>query len=226
MVPGTEHGGYRHMSLRQAATVCVIRPAATGFEVLLGKRGQTASFVGGAHVFPGGSVDEIDIVRAGPAGDPSAYAAVRETFEEMAIALTHPQESRDEYRTGEFGAVAGATDPSRLLYLSTWVTPAFSPIRFDTRFYLCTVASSTTEMMDGHEFVSSAWATPAQALENIAGGLWLCVSPTVAHLNYLSAFGTIDALIQGVRSNQHRDLIDQFVVAGHRPEGVKADTLF
>ena len=212
------------MSLRHAATVCVVRPADAGFQVLLGKRGKTASFVGGAHVFPGGAVDEIDVVRAGPAGDPGAYAAVRETFEEMSIALTHPTESRGEYRSGEFDTVAGATDPSQLLYLSTWVTPAFLPIRFDTRFYLCAVARDTTEMMDGHEFVSSDWATPSQALENVAQGAWLCVSPTVAHLNYLSAFGTIDALVEGVRSHQHRDLIDQFGVEGHRPEGVKAET--
>lgn len=212
------------MSLRQAATVCVVRPAADGFQVLMGKRGETASFVSGAHVFPGGAVDEIDVVRAGPAGDPAAYAAVRETFEEMAIALTHPRESSAEYRLGEFDAVAAATDPSRLLYLSTWVTPAFLPIRFDTRFYVCPVAARTTEIMDGHEFVSADWATPAEALEYAASGSWLCVSPTLAHLNYLSAFPTINELLEGIRNNRSRILIDQFRVEGHRPEGVKTES--
>ena len=152
------------MSLRHAATVCVVRPARDAFEVLLGKRGEGAAFVGGAYVFPGGAVDPIDIARAGDNGDAAAFAAVRETFEEMAIAVTHSSPSLPRYRSLEFADIEAGTDPMQLSYVSTWVTPAFLPIRFDTRFYLAEVGADTDAVMDGYEFVDAAWVTPEAAL--------------------------------------------------------------
>lgn len=53
--------------LRPAATVIVLRPAATHpFDVLLVKRNDAVAFMAGAHVFPGGRVDDTDA--ALPAG--------------------------------------------------------------------------------------------------------------------------------------------------------------
>ena len=45
---------------RDAATVILLRPAAAGFEVFLLRRRKTASFMGGAFVFPGGAADPED----------------------------------------------------------------------------------------------------------------------------------------------------------------------
>src|SRR4051812_26941808 len=45
---------------REAASVIVARPAATGLEVLLMRRQPTMSFAAGMHVFPGGSVQPDD----------------------------------------------------------------------------------------------------------------------------------------------------------------------
>ena len=48
---------------RRAATVVVIRDAPPGaFEVRLLRRSAAMTFVAGAHVFPGGTVDEADVL--------------------------------------------------------------------------------------------------------------------------------------------------------------------
>ena len=47
---------------RPAATVIVLRPATEHpFEVLLVRRNDSVAFMGGAHVFPGGRVDDTDV---------------------------------------------------------------------------------------------------------------------------------------------------------------------
>jgi 8-oxo-dGTP pyrophosphatase MutT (NUDIX family) len=90
---------------RDAATVLLLRPGATGPEVYLLRRQTSMAFAGGMYVFPGGGVDERDFdhaVRwAGP--EPATWAsllgtdetraralvcaAVRETFEESGVLL-------------------------------------------------------------------------------------------------------------------------------------------
>ena len=60
---------------RDAATVILLRPAATGFEVFLLRRRKNASFMGGAFVFPGGAADPED-------GGDLRVTAARELFEE------------------------------------------------------------------------------------------------------------------------------------------------
>src|SRR5689334_21826809 len=100
-------GARRVTPIRDAATVIVVRDAAGGgFEVLLLLRRSTLDFSPGAHVFPGGAVDEADRApevaawctghtdasASAALGLPSgglAYfvAAVRECLEEAGLAL-------------------------------------------------------------------------------------------------------------------------------------------
>jgi 8-oxo-dGTP pyrophosphatase MutT (NUDIX family) len=92
---------------RAAATVVLLRDGEAGLEVFLVRRTKGASFMGGAHVFPGGKVDGTDadpelLARAcgvegraaamalGETIDGSAarslyVAALRETFEESGV---------------------------------------------------------------------------------------------------------------------------------------------
>src|SRR3954465_14759136 len=82
---------------RPAATLALLRDAAGGPEVLMLQRTQSAVFLGGAYVFPGGSLDTADtdprlVARVGklPPEDPSIAfwgAAIRECFEEAGILL-------------------------------------------------------------------------------------------------------------------------------------------
>lgn len=90
---------------RCAATVVLLRDAATGLEAYLLRRVSTMAFAAGMHVFPGGGVDVRDADAttgwAGPAPEEWAdtlrtgaatarslvSAAVRETFEESGVLL-------------------------------------------------------------------------------------------------------------------------------------------
>jgi 8-oxo-dGTP pyrophosphatase MutT (NUDIX family) len=93
---------------RNAATVVLLRPGATGPEVYLLQRQTSMAFAGGMCVFPGGGVDPRDfdasVAWAGPDAATWAHrlgtdeatahalvcAAVRETFEESGVLLAGP----------------------------------------------------------------------------------------------------------------------------------------
>lgn len=91
---------------RPASTVVLVRPASPAFEVFLVRRHDNVAFMSGAHVFPGGRVDEADgvadprrccdgvdtAVARLPDLTPAEavafhVAAVRELFEEAAVLL-------------------------------------------------------------------------------------------------------------------------------------------
>src|SRR3954465_9648942 len=82
---------------RPAATLALLRDASEGPEVLMLQRTQSAVFLGGAYVFPGGSLDTTDtdprVARGGasrPAENPPIacwIAAIRECFEEAGVLL-------------------------------------------------------------------------------------------------------------------------------------------
>ena len=74
---------------RDAATVVLMRPGASGPELYLLSRQTSMAFAGGMCVFPGGGVDPRDfdsaVAWSGPS--PSAWADQLQTSEEMARAL-------------------------------------------------------------------------------------------------------------------------------------------
>jgi 8-oxo-dGTP pyrophosphatase MutT (NUDIX family) len=109
---------------RPAATVVVLRDSSSGPEVFMVRRHADTAFMGGAHVFPGGRVDQADhdgdatwcdgVAHAArqlpelPGADAVAYhvAAARELFEEAGVLL-----ARDA--SGAFVSLAGASDHER-----------------------------------------------------------------------------------------------------------------
>ncbi len=100
------------MPIRPAATVLLLRDCDRGIEVLLLRRTTRAVFSPGAHVFPGGALDEADASDSiahccGAFGDAEAsaalgltrgglayyVAAVRECFEEAGVLLARDRET-------------------------------------------------------------------------------------------------------------------------------------
>ena len=119
--------------VRPAATLILIRDRATSPRVLLGRRADTAAFLPGTFVFPGGAVDPADYTAvpevglrpetALALGDPAfAVAAVRELFEETGLQL------------------GKGLDLSALHYVFRAVTPPGYPRRFDARFFVADAA--------------------------------------------------------------------------------------
>ena len=94
------------MTLRDAATVMLVRDGQSGLEVFMLRRNLNSDFVGGAYVFPGGAVDEedrhadLERVSRGRSDDQASnllgldkgglafwVAAIRESFEEAGVLL-------------------------------------------------------------------------------------------------------------------------------------------
>jgi 8-oxo-dGTP pyrophosphatase MutT (NUDIX family) len=172
------------------------------------RRVHSAAFMGDAHVFPGGALDECDrgelaarVVRWG--GDPEELpwraAALRELAEEAGVFLTDPPESRvggdgaELYRQlAEAGAVL---DADRLAYFSNWVTPRGAPRRFDARFYAVVVAPGTAAGADRTEVTEACWVAPAEALRRAGAGEWRVEFPTRRHLEALDAHRDAAAVV-------------------------------
>jgi 8-oxo-dGTP pyrophosphatase MutT (NUDIX family) len=167
------------------------------------RRGNTADFMGGAHVFPGGGVDDIDrsdlayrVVRF--SGDPDEVpwrsAALRELAEEVGVVLSnHPVDVAGLRGTRLFTALEAAgcvLEADRLEYLSNWVTPIGLPRRYDTRFYVTVVPTSTVAASDRVEVFDAVWVTPVEALGKARAGEWYVEFPTRRHLELLAGFDT------------------------------------
>src|SRR3989442_717277 len=60
MADAEVNGSAKTKGIRPASTLILLRDSARGVEVLMVRRAQTAAFLGGAYVFPGGAVDALD----------------------------------------------------------------------------------------------------------------------------------------------------------------------
>jgi 8-oxo-dGTP pyrophosphatase MutT (NUDIX family) len=161
---------------RQAASVILLR-GDSALEVLLVKRTPHARFMGGVWVFPGGAVD----AQEGDGDEAHRAAAIRELREEASITLE---------------------DPDALDKFSRWITPAEVQIRFDTHFFLAALPPGQEPKVDGEECVDLGWFTPRSALEAHASGEIVLVFPTIKHLEQLSDFPSVEALLAYARGRE------------------------
>jgi 8-oxo-dGTP pyrophosphatase MutT (NUDIX family) len=174
---------------RPAATVILLRGEGGALEVLLVRRNPEARFMGGAWVFPGGSVD-----RGEGEGDAALRAAaIREVFEEAGITLE---------------------DPGTLVPFSRWITPAQVKTRGDTWFYLAPVPAGASPSVDGSEIVDAQWITPQAALEAVGAGELFMVFPTIKHLEQIAGFGSAKELIAHALGREVRPVQPRVVMSG------------
>lgn len=202
---------------RPASTICVFRDGAEGAEVLMVRRGATARFMGGAWVFPGGTVDEID--RSATALDLAAgdvrpepaqwmLAAVRELVEETQVWITDPPVGlaalepflKDDEVYAEAARRGCRFDLDRLGYFANWITPSMVPMRFDTRFYAAAVPADTAIYPDPAELDRGEWVRPEVALERARSGDWVVPFPTRKTLELFVGFGSATAVMDHVRA--------------------------
>src|SRR5262245_13184769 len=166
---------------RPAATLILLRDGRQGIEVLMMQRAKESAFLGGAYVFPGGSLDKTD-----DAGDdPLAkyrFAAVRECFEEAGILLLHDKNNRQipakrahelmEFREKPF------KDPlqrenrhvprASRAHCGHWITAPGAARRFETHFFLAVAPEGQEGSHDANEAVHQLWIRPEEALERSA----------------------------------------------------------
>lgn len=156
-------------------------------------------------------------------------AGVRETFEEAGVLLARRRrESRiidlgegdvarrfDDHRhslnsgTGDFAAILEAEElllaAGGLSYVSRWITPRGAVRRYDTRFFAAEMPYGQVPIHDNDEAVHHEWLTPGDALEANAADEMLMVTPTVAVLQRLSAFGSVDEALSAAMAGSQRD---------------------
>ncbi len=146
--------------LRDAATILLIRDAATAPKVLMGQRGARAAFMPNKFVFPGGAVDAGDAhvplaargaepclsrLAQGARADAPAnlaqallVAAIRELWEETGQILgaraPWPGPVPEDWRA--FAARGYIPSPDGLAFICRAITPPGNPRRFDARFFV------------------------------------------------------------------------------------------
>lgn len=210
---------------RRAATVLLLRPAGSTFQVYVIRRAVSMVF-GGVYAFPGGGVDRADAVDGLPGWDarlglPTAEAgavvraAVREVFEEAGVLLAGPRPgtvvgdiSGDDWEADRRALQARELPMADLLTRrglgvrddllapwARWITPEFEPRRFDTYFFLAVLPAGQRTRDVSGEADRTAWLAPADAVAGHATGELPMLPPTVVTLRELSAYASIEDLL-------------------------------
>jgi len=175
---------------RPAASVVLLRRGGRhserGLELLLLKRTESANFMPGVWVFPGGAVDE------GEGVDEAGYrtCALRELEEEAGIALPEGEE---------------------LVLFSRWITPEAVSRRFDAWFFLALAPAHTPPRPDGVETTDAGWFAPAGALEAHAAGELPLAFPTLKQLESLLPFRTSEEALAAHRNRPVEPILPKVI---------------
>jgi glyoxylase-like metal-dependent hydrolase (beta-lactamase superfamily II)/8-oxo-dGTP pyrophosphatase MutT (NUDIX family) len=197
---------------KDAAAVVLVRGAGDEAQVFWARRGERMAFLGGFYAFPGGQRDAADgetPVENCDDAEPAAMisCAARELFEETGVlaargadSLTGGQlDSLLDDLASERMTFAGLLahyglrlDARDFTFVGRWVTPPFSPRRFDTLFFLVRCPRRQEPHVRTAEFDRGEW-TSARA----AYARWLrseiLVAPPVLHAIKTLADGIDDA---------------------------------
>jgi 8-oxo-dGTP pyrophosphatase MutT (NUDIX family) len=152
--------------IRPAATVVVLRQQWRHIEVLLLRRNSELIFGGDHWVFPGGRIDDQDYItaRSDSRDEAARVAAVREALEEASLRIQR----------------------QTLTPVSHWTTPAPSPKRYRTAFFVTTCESNQQVVVDGSEIVDHQWLHPAEAIEHYDSGAKKMMQPTIHTLHEIA----------------------------------------
>ena len=154
-------------------------------------------------------------------------AALRELFEEAGVLLAedasgelldldssgraeHFDRLRGELQGGRLALADLARTEQlnlaadRLVYFSRWITPAISPRRYDTRFFLAELPTGQTAGHCQIETVDGVWVEPREALARFRRDELPMMFVTSEHVKRLSEYPDADALLSVARSKRTR----------------------
>lgn len=193
-------------------------------KVLLVKRSEQSAFLPGAHVFPGGRLDETDNKLAGwlqsdeenfkrianyfPQHHPIAEhlsAAIRETFEETGLSVVKVTSNKTDLfldREQLEALLAQGTSHFKpkldhIWPLSWWITPLGETRRFDTNFFLALVSPLQSAYCQG-ETQKPLWLYPKEALEHYQSGALFLAPPTRAILERMASSASFEAFLSSI----------------------------
>ena len=198
---------------KDAAAVVLVRGEDADPEVFWARRGERLAFQPGFYAFPGGQRDEADAeVRVENVDDPETASmiacAARELFEELGVLAARGAEHLtkgqlgsvlDDLTSGRMSFAALLThyglrlDARDFTYAGRWVTPPFSPRRFDTFFFVVRCPPKQQPRPLTAEFDEGGWERASAAYER-----WrrfeLMAAPPVIHAVRTVAGGLADDL--------------------------------
>ncbi|WP_313812864.1 NUDIX hydrolase [Glutamicibacter sp.] len=196
--------------VRQAASVLLLRPAGTGFEVFVQHRVNTMDFAAGMVVYPGGRVDPQDATTVANGELPEdLIMAQAQRWATSSIAAA-PAEQRARKagmvlaaaRREVFEETGLLLDPEQLHPWANWVTPVKFPKRFDTYFFIAALREGQEPAHQTTEAVISRWVSPEALFASLERGEIKMMRPTQRTLLDAMALGSIDRII----ASQHEIL--------------------
>ena len=81
------------------------------------------------------------------------------------------------------GTRAWSWRPTRVHYVSHWITPELAPRRYDTRFFVTAAPAGQVAHHDDGETIATIWLRPGDALDRFAAGEIELLPPTVDMLD-------------------------------------------
>lgn len=159
----------------------------------------------------GGPVSHCAPEEADPLA-PFKVAAIREAFEECGLLIARPRSEKGLVparrvqnldRAAPFAelmareALVPAID--LLVPFAHWITPAFLPKRFDTRFFLALAPADQALAHDGRETIDAIWISPREALAEHGKGFKL-LFPTERNLWKLAAHADAASALAAARA--------------------------
>lgn len=138
-------------------------------------------------------------------------AAIRETFEESGVLLAGPDDDTVVADTSgadweadrvaliertlsfaEFLSRRGLVLRADLVVpWAHWITPAFEPKRFDTRFLVAALPAGQVTREFGEEADQVEWVRPGAAIERFKSGDMAIMPPTLISLAEMEAYATV-----------------------------------
>ncbi|HZS46119.1 MAG TPA: MBL fold metallo-hydrolase [Blastocatellia bacterium] len=170
------------------------------------RRAEHLQYLGGFHAYPGGQRDSADAsIEIDHCPDDTSrtmrVCAIRELFEETGVLLAQgvqwlSAEERNRLRheisnnSKGFADLVSAhglrLDGTLVVEAGRWITPAFSPRRFDTWFFAAWLPEGQEPDVQLGELEFGEWIRPADALDRWRRGKVLMVPPTIHALEVLA----------------------------------------
>jgi endoribonuclease LACTB2 len=189
---------------KDAAAIILLSEDLTG--VLWARRNPQLKFLGGFHGFAGGKVEPNDgetEVRNCAERERAVHlaAAVRETFEETGILLVrggdkltkgqrislHDDLVSERSTFAEILEFWGLwIDAEDFIYTGFWTTPAFSPIRFKTRFFIAVCPPKQEPYAAVTELLDVEFIAPEKAVRSWSDSKVLIAPPVLIALRELA----------------------------------------
>lgn len=161
-----------------AASVLLARPSDDA--IFLVHRSASLRFMGGFVALPGGKVD--------PADTDIRYCAARELFEETGVLLGNTTVNPSDLRRAVLAGQAKVPDIAEELLqpAGRLITPPFSPMRFDTSFFVALLPPGQIAEVWPGELDSGEWWHIRDALNAWKRGELLLSPPTYSILELIS----------------------------------------